>query len=321
MDNDLRLGGINKSEINGDDILTERERRFYSLEKWKELFFTYPDTIPFEGFFIQDNPRHFECLLELEPAATPGRHYTNLALNDLVKHYCPKEADILDVGCGRAGFVHRIEHCHISGHYQGVDIQRKESWKQIEDRQIFKIKARFQEMKAECMTFDQQFDFVVSSHSLEHQEFPQESLNQTFSAMRPGAFGLFFLPAPWAYFLYGRHGWRNFPPKRIHQLFTNAGFQVERVYGLGGLPSFLLHVLVITWIETAIIYEILTFERLHWRLGTLLKHIRYPSIRKNKTSLLVYKYLSKILLPLDKYLPRPHHAYCVVIRRPKDPIS
>ncbi|MEO5329375.1 MAG: class I SAM-dependent methyltransferase [Magnetococcus sp. THC-1_WYH] len=291
------------------------ERRFYFKERYGQIFHGSSDTIPVESYFVQDNPLYFKCLLELESSATPGRHYTNLALNTFLSHYCPKEANVLDVGCGSAGFLDRFERIGISGHYHGVDIRTQRGWHGLENRLRFKMKATFSEMPAEQMVFDQQFDFSVSSHSLEHQEFPQETLKRVYSAMKPGSFGLFFLPAPWALFLYGFHGWRNFQPKQIDALFSGSGFKIERLVGLGGMPSFLLHVLFVSWLETGKIFEILTAGRLHWRLRLIAEKLRIRAIRKDRFS--IYKSLSRVLLPLDKVLPRPHHAYCVVFRRPK----
>ncbi|MBF0439155.1 MAG: methyltransferase domain-containing protein, partial [Magnetococcales bacterium] len=210
----------------------------------------------------------------------------------------------------------RIERCNISGKYLGIDIKQRDSWEHIKERVNCKIKADFLVLPAQHMDLREQFNFVVCSHSLEHQEFPQDTLMKTYSAMKPGAFGLFFVPAPWAYFLYGHHGWRNFQPKLIDELFSNACLQIVKIYGLGGLPSFILHVLAISWLETASIYESLSFGRIHWRLNYLLKLLKFNSMRKNKFSLILYQYFSNLTLYLDKFLPRPHHLYCIVIRRP-----
>ena len=200
-----------------------------------------------------------------------------------------------------------------------MDIARHPNWRALEERSEAQVTATFSVGAAEEIAWREQFDFLLSSHSLEHHEFPQRSLQRAFLALKPGAAGLLFLPAPWSYFLYGHHGWRTFSPALIETLCRQAGFQVERMIGLGGFPSFLLHVVALSWLETAKIYEILSLGRLHWRLSTFFDRLRLKSLRKNPFSLRIHRGLSAFLLPLDPYLSRPHHAYCVVVRRPANP--
>ncbi|MBF0178739.1 MAG: class I SAM-dependent methyltransferase [Magnetococcales bacterium] len=313
----VRFGGLEHAEINGDTDLTQEESRLYARMRWREIRACLVDSLPLERIDIGESREFFRELLQLEPAASPGRHYTNLALNLLARQYCPPRADILDVGCGGAGFVKRLEQCSISGTYLGVDIQEYESWHAVRAR-LGPLRAGFVVSPAEHLDLHDRFDFVLCSHSLEHQEWPLESLRRIRAALKPGAYGVFFVPAPWSYLLYGPHGWRYFSRGLLDRSCREAGFQVEKIYGMGGFFSFLLHLVFIAWLETALIFDVLAGGRVHWRLRQLLQSMRFQSIRKNRISLASYRGLSRILLTADRYLPRPHHSYCIVVRRPTD---
>ncbi|NGZ05705.1 MAG: class I SAM-dependent methyltransferase [Magnetococcales bacterium] len=316
MDEPLRLDP-DPDELNGDAELTIEEKRRYARRCRQGLFFKVPAHLPTASLFVHHDRPLFRQLLKREPGASPGRHYTNLALHQLVMRYCPGQAEILDVGCGAGGFVQRVEACGIAGRYLGVDVLERSNWQWLEQRPGPAVHARFLVQPAERMTFDQQFDFVICSHSLEHQRFPSESLVRIHAALKPGAYGVLFVPAPWAYLLYGQHGWRYFQPAHLETLCRQAGLQIETFYPIGGLFSFLVHWVCIAWLESGVAYQVLTGQYLHWRIQRILDGLRFRSLRKNRYSVACYAFLNRLLMPLDVLVSRPSHLYALVVRRPE----
>ena len=101
----IRWGGMANREINGDLELTPEERRIHAVSHWRGVFGLSANASPLETFAISTGRETFSDLLASEPSASPGRHYTNVALNQLLGQYCPQGGRILDIGCGAAGFV------------------------------------------------------------------------------------------------------------------------------------------------------------------------------------------------------------------------
>jgi ubiquinone/menaquinone biosynthesis C-methylase UbiE len=112
---------------------------------------------------------------------------------DAIKHYIPKQANFLDVGCG-AGYNLIKAYTELGCIVQGIDpapgahgVGRftQDLWK---DRPII-------EGSAEMLPFqDGSFDVVYSSHVLEHVNSEQKALDEMKRVLKPGGVLIIGMP-------------------------------------------------------------------------------------------------------------------------------
>ena len=88
------------------------------------------------------------------------------------------------------------------------------------------------------------------------------------------------------------------------------------MYALGGLFSFLLHSIWITWLESGQLFDAVSGARLPAGVLNLLRKVRYPSMRTQPTLRVLYAILLKMCLKLDPLLPLLPAGYAVVAKRP-----
>jgi hypothetical protein len=135
--------------------------------------------------------------------------------------------------------------------------------------------------------------------------------------MAPGAYGVHIVPSSWSLFLYGYHGWRKYSAARLHALFDGAGFTVVEIIPLGGLPSFLTHLIWISVLETGIatklVFDGLTCGGRPQKLRNYLSALRFPSLRDRPLFLRLYAWLTGAALRLDRWMPRPAHGYAALV--------
>lgn len=89
---------------------------------------------------------------------------------------------------------------------------------------------------------------------------------------------------------------------------SSEGIVIVEMHALGGLASFLLQLVWITWLETGAIYGLLTLGAIaHGRgLG--------PRLRRGGP-LSIYARLLRRAVSLDRYIPVAPLAYTVIVRR------
>ncbi len=251
--------------------------------------------------------------------SSPLRIYTDIVLIDAIRRYCPEQAYVLDLGCGRGEYVALFENSGRSGTYVGVDVRRSPHWERWTSRQNARFPASYIELPAEALTRrlgPASFDFCISSSSLEHIEDDEQALRELASVMRPGAVGVHIVPSPWSMYLYGTHGWRRYPLERLQRIFSNAGFQIEAIHALGGTPSFLLHFLWITLLEYGYAFDIVSGARLPTRLSARLARWHVPGARSSPLMLRVYRRLLTAAIRLDRVCPKRTIGYAVIARKP-----
>lgn len=96
------------------------------------------------------------------------------------------------------------------------------------------------------------------------------------------------------------HGYRRFAPKALAQLFQDAGLRVERMWSLGGAPTFLFHAFWITFLETILLGKVLRVR---------------ASLRRGLAGT-VYSLILRLALRLDPLFPVLPVGYAVLIRKP-----
>lgn len=213
---------------------------------------------------------------------SPGRKYINNFLETnfplLLKE---KQISVLDIGCG-SGYVRKIlAELGYGGNYVGVDVVLDRFKEDLAPA----FKSKLDITPIEEFNSDQKFDLTFSMTSLEHIPDNITAVAKAKEFTKNGGLQIHIVPSFWALFLYLYHGFRQYTPKYLKELFKDQNF---KIYRLGGLFSFLLHFFYITIIE------------------------RLFRTRRAR-SLNLYKRLNQISAKLDKFLPFCSSIYVVVI--------
>ncbi len=234
---------------------------------------------------------------KIDEGASPLCVYTHAVATQVLAGNLVMPGPVCDLGCGSGGQSRLFDTAGRSSFYVGVDIARHACWaSQVSSADS----RRFIQMTAEDLGFaSDSLAFTFSSSALEHVPNIQRTTEELARAMRPGAYGLHIVPGVWSLFLYLFHGYRRFSAGGLVDLFQRAGLQVERVWSLGGIPSFLLHALWITGVETILVQRVLHLD-IQLRKGLALRF---------------YRWLLTRALRLDPFLPFAPSGCAVLIRK------
>jgi len=301
----------------GDVALTPEQKRAYLRFGIQQLKRAQTPEVKPEPFRLREyKPR---VATDLSKGCSPLRVYTNVLLREFIGHTCTDGTSVLDVGCGAGEHAMVFEESGEKISYLGVDAVRHEAWSDLDRRPWANIDCAFRQCDA--ATIDRElatsaFDITMTSSALEH--FPEDAaaVRSIFNVTGSRGMGIHIVPAPFSLFLYGFHGWRRYPPDRLVNIFKASGFDVERLYSLGGLPSYILHLVWISWLETGLIYEFATCKCLPEAWRERLTRLRFTGLRRNRVCLKIYAALAGLALRLDRWLPWPAHGYAIVARRP-----
>ncbi len=172
---------------------------------------------------------------------SPGRALTE----GFIHHRLPDLLDlgmvsVLDIGCGSGRASAMLAHAGYRGTYTGVDTDDRfaaEKWAGGA------FETRFIQGDAHEVVGDGPYDLILSISALEHIHDDGRLIVRFDKMLKPGGIQLHFLPAPAGLLVYLWHGYRQYGARAVAERF---GAQGTVVYRLGGLASFLLHLIVIT---------------------------------------------------------------------------
>jgi hypothetical protein len=194
-----------------------------------------------------------------------------------------------------------------------VDIKRHPDWHRLQNRTDVRIRWRFLQMRAEDIgALVPTFNFSVTVTAMEHLQDDAHFAQGLFQVMLPSAYSIHIVPGPWSFFLYGWRSWRRYSAARLVSLFEQAGFEIVETYALGGLPSFLPHLIWISWLETGLLCRIISFGY----LPPQTRRLAICGMRQQRTLLRAYAWLLNRAVRMDKQYPDPAYGYAVVIRCP-----
>jgi SAM-dependent methyltransferase len=234
---------------------------------------------------------------KVKEGASPLRVYTHAVATQVLTENVLMQGPVCDLGCGSGGQSRLFEAAGRNSLYVGIDIARHPCWAS----QVSSAHSRqFVQMTAEDLGLaSDSLAFTFSSSALEHVPDIRRTIGELARAMRPNAYGLHIVPGVWSLILYLFHGYRRFSAGGLVDLFQRAGLQVERVWSLGGIPSFLLHALWITGVETILVQRVL--------------HLKVQ-LRKGRV-LRFYSWLLTWALRMDPFLPFAPAGYAVLVRK------
>ena len=215
---------------------------------------------------------------------SPGREYSNEFLYENLSELIPvKEIKILDIGCG-SGYIREIFYnLGYNLSYTGVDIEKH---KDFEKFNKYASDANFIQSKIEDFNTNNKYDLVFSICALEHIKDDFLAVKRAGRFLEKQGIQIHFVPTLWSFPLYLRHGYRRYNIARLTKMFCNEDC---KIYRLGGLFSFFLHVFFIT-IPEAI-------------------------LRNNKPRKLnIYPKLLNIVNRLDRFFPILPSSYIIVTK-------
>lgn len=227
-------------EINGDDRLSFFDRLRYLIYNLKRNLL---------GAFPSLAAEHWAPSAQMLSAhasfsGSPGRVLMDMFIaHELPKIVPPKALKVLDLGCGAGHLRFALEQSGYFGEYTGVDISdhrfRSEQSDAFPNPSILVGDAGSLELPGS-------YDLVISMSALEH--FPDDlaAIENAEQAMTEHGLHVHFVPNGCALPLYLWHGFRQYNAQAIDLCFPARG---RTIWKLGGLPSFLLHFVIITCFE------------------------------------------------------------------------
>lgn len=264
-------------EISGDNPLNTKDK-FY--------FFIYNFIRGIAGLCSRIEQKYWHPQRLDDGKETPARKYLNqFIVQEVFKAIPIKNIDILDIGCG-SGYVRKVlGDFGCKGRYVGVDIYKNKDFDRYTN--VNGLETIFIKSKIEDFETEGKFDFILSITVLEHVENDKIVVTKCNNLLKEGGCQIHIIPSFWALFLYLWHGYRQYTPKRIKELFSGTEYQVFR---LGGLFSFFLHLFYITF--PAALFKIYTVRAISF-----------------------YSKLVNLCNKLDKYLPILPSFYVVIAKK------
>ena len=165
---------------------------------------------------------------------------------------------ILEVGCGRGQNYKIFKQQIIKGTYLGIDPGRSkdgtlfdnvsDEWRNImKETEKKALKCEFKKNTIfEIAKLKQTFNCITTCSVLEHIDDLPRAIKIMSTLLQAGGVMAHTVPAPFSYFIYGPHGNRRFSGNQLFNLFKSEKTDCK-VYALGGLFSFFIHFLFITF--------------------------------------------------------------------------
>lgn len=227
--------------INGDTIVSADERRAYLQYHAQRNIARNRDA--------QRLGAQTKAIRSLHPTGnawqTPARCELNgffqYAAERLGHRFDGGEVTVLDIGCGAGRLAQPLSDAGFAGSYIGVDAEPHPRWDEITGVGGFGM--RFIQADAESLDLAglPPIDLLVSSTALEHIERDAHVVRRFGELLSPRGVQIHFVPATASLPLYGPHGWRQYSPLCLREMFPGA-----TIYRFGGPLSNLLHRKVIT---------------------------------------------------------------------------
>ncbi|MCB1153907.1 class I SAM-dependent methyltransferase [bacterium] len=172
---------------------------------------------------------------------SPMRYLIDQMVPVAIARECPKEAKMLDIGCGAGRYALYFIDAGVRGEYVGMDIDTQ---KWTDENLPEGFSRRFVQFDAHKLgDWPEQVDFAVSLTAYEHFEDDLAVSKGLAKVLKPGGKAIIVVPSHWSYALYGEHGFRRYSAGSIRRQMAEAGLEVVRIEKIGGAFSWLFHFL------------------------------------------------------------------------------
>ncbi len=200
----------------GQKIPAPGERNPFTILYRQKLSFSL--TVPWELFSNSFNPDYSRGL---EPKFLPRGAY------DTLNSVCPKDAKILEVGCGNGRLLNQMAgngYTNLTGCDRfTLPFDRYTS----EDGRITFIRGTMEDCEGT-------FDHIIMHHSFEHLDNPHETMEMIASKLNPGGAAVISLPVAGsnAFEKYGKYWYDLDAPRHIYIYSESALISLAEKYGL-----------------------------------------------------------------------------------------
>ncbi len=272
-------------EICGDVSATNRLSK-----KDKAVYFLSNLVRGVWGHRIWLKTKRFDLItvLPLQTSDSPMRYLLDHVFDKIILQYVTKdEISVFDIGAGSAYFRARLAALGKHGTYTGLDVYTHAHY---QNDAVPAFDSNLIISKIEDVSSNQVYDLVMSITALEHIADDTKAVTVSRSLTNDSGVEVHIAPSFLSLFLYLWHGYRQYTPKRIKDLFKGSNYTV---YRLGGWGSFLVHWLCITLPE---------------------RILGLPSIRRYA----FYSTFLKIGFFIDRIIPVGSIAYVVVVTKKHD---
>ena len=150
-----------------------------------------------------------------------------IVLDALERYASPRDADILEVGCGTGGLLHELESLYPHARVRGVEPVDTAAQAACAKGCTVDV-ATFEALPAG----DDSVDVLIALDVLEHCADDRASLREAWRVMRPGATLLLTVPAlpsMWSAHDEVNAHYRRYVRETLEAPATEVGFEIERV--------------------------------------------------------------------------------------------
>lgn len=256
-------------------------------------------------------------IVSKNPFITPYRVWIDSLSKRYIRRHCPKDASILDVGCGRGEYVEFFNLNRIKGKYLGIDIEASDDWK---DRKG-DLDISFRKMDATAMKISEKHDFLFSNNCIEHIKKDEKALSEMFRVSKKGTKGVILVPSNYYWiFQLGMHGHHHYSRQELLGKIRKAGFRIVKHRGIGGLFSFSFMFLD-SLLTNLILFPVFAYYKMtgkRWRSDIPLRIIgnSIHSYLKVDAFYRCHMHLMNLITKLDRLLPILPAGRIVVFRKP-----
>lgn len=225
--------------INGDRPLSSPEYRAY-MQFHRERNASNAARSAREGVMTQPGP----APAEFNPIWSPARHdaaaFFSWIGRILSERFGSTQITIVDLGCGAGFIAPHLSAAGLAGDYIGIDIVQRKNWS---DQPIGFLRPSL--IVGDIATIDldriPRADVLVSATALEHIEDDRGAVERLRSRLAPHGIQAHFVPGEAALELYGPHGWRQYSPRCLRDIFPTGD-----IFRFGGAGTNRLHASLIT---------------------------------------------------------------------------